>query len=76
MLRYLLRGYGDRLESRAVSEGSDRYGHQGGGQEHTTQISVIYNNNNNDKNDTIKKYSKDLSQPTQTNQKKLNQSAE
>ena len=46
MVSYLLRGYGYRQEGTAVIEGIVRYDHQGGGQEHTTQIIVSYNNNN------------------------------
>ena len=41
----LLRGYGDGQEV-AVLEGIVRYDHQGGGQEHISQSSVIYNTNN------------------------------
>ena len=42
----LLRGDSHGQEGGAALEGIVRYGHQGGGQEHTTQIRVIYNNNN------------------------------
>ena len=45
----LLRGYGDGQEGRAGLEGKVRYGHQGGGQEHTGQLRIIYNNNNDNK---------------------------
>ena len=38
----LLRGYGYRRQGPAACEGPVRYRHQGGGQEHTHQIIVIY----------------------------------
>ena len=38
----LLRGDDYRRQGRAVSKGIVRYRHQGGGQDHTTQIIVIY----------------------------------
>ena len=41
---FLLRGDGHGLEGRAVIEGIVRYDHQGGGQDHTHQIIVPYNN--------------------------------
>ena len=43
----LLRGDGHGQEGSAGLEGIVRYGHQGGGQEHTHQIRVSYDNNNN-----------------------------
>ena len=42
--RNLLRGDDDRLERSAVIKGSVRYHHQGGGQDHTHQIIVNYQN--------------------------------
>ena len=41
-MKTLLRGYGYRLEVRAVKEGTARYHHEGGGQEHTSQLRIIY----------------------------------
>ena len=41
---FLLRGDGHVQEGGAVIEGIVRYGHQGGGQDHTHQIRVPYNN--------------------------------
>ena len=38
----LLNGYGYRPQGKAVCEGPVRYLHQGGGQEHTHQINIIY----------------------------------
>ena len=38
----LLRGYGYRRQGSAALEGTIRYPHQGGGQEHTRQIKVPY----------------------------------
>ena len=38
----ILRGYGYRPEGRAGNEGIVRYRHQGGGQEHTSQLRVTY----------------------------------
>ena len=39
-----LRGDQQRLDQEAVIEGIVRYGHQGGGQDHTLQSTIIYNN--------------------------------
>ena len=50
--RNLLRGDDDRLERSAVIEGIARYRHQGGGQHHTHQIIVSYDNT--DARDIIK----------------------
>ena len=41
---FFLRGDGHVLEGRAVIEGTMRYGNQGGGQDHTHQLRVFYNN--------------------------------
>jgi len=45
----ILRGYDYRLEGNAVIEGVIRYGHQGGGQTHTLQLIIIYNDTMNKK---------------------------
>ena len=42
--RNLLRGYGYRLEGRALREGIVRYDHKGGGQDHTSQLIVTCDN--------------------------------
>ena len=58
----LLRGDDNRLEATARLEGIIRYRHKGGGQDHTSQIIVIYH-----KDITLKNYSKKYSitiQPT------------
>ena len=44
----LLRGDGYRLEVRAVCEGRSQYHHQGGGQDHTSQLNVTCNNTRKD----------------------------
>ena len=44
-LEDLLRGCGNRLEGRAGLEGIVRYRHQGGGQDHTSQLRVPYRKN-------------------------------
>ena len=40
----LSRGYGYSLKGNALTEGIVRYDHQGGGQEHTSQLRITYNN--------------------------------
>ena len=41
----LLRGYGYYLKGKALTEGIVRYLYQGGGQDHTSQLRITYNNN-------------------------------
>ena len=41
----LLRGYGNSPEHRASIEGIVRYRHQGGGQDHTSQLRVFCHKN-------------------------------
>ena len=44
VLESLLRGDGHGQKGRAGREGIVQYGHQGGGQDHTHQLIVPYNN--------------------------------